>query len=251
LVTGASAGIGREFARRLAADGFDVVLVARREPLLVELAAELERRYGVKTRVLAHDLAASDAAEQVAAAVADLEIGLLVNNAGTGWIGRFELQPAADLGRLVTLHCRLPVELTRLLLDPMRRRGRGAIVLVASAGAYVPMPYYAVYGGTKAFLASWGEALAAELEGSGIDLLVLSPGDTKTEFQAVAGEQSTRWSSVEDVVSAAMDSLGKHTTVIPGWENKIGILLCRFLPRRLVVKMIKDRQRAQTPIDRQ
>jgi short-subunit dehydrogenase len=191
-----------------------------------------------------------EAARELAAAVADLEVGMLVNNAGAGWIGRFDKQSAADHSRLVRLHCELPVALTAELLPKMLERRRGAIVIVASAGAYVPMPYYAVYGATKAFLASFGEALSAELTGTGIDLLVLSPGDTKTGFQEVAGEMSTRWSSVDEVVAAGLDGLGRRTTVIPGFENKAGILLSRFLPRSLVVKMIEKRQRAQTPQQR-
>jgi short-subunit dehydrogenase len=250
LVTGASSGIGEGFARALAARGLNLVLVARRADRLESLASRLERDHGIEARCQPADLAVAGAADRLSEAVADLEIGLVVNNAGTGWIGRFDLQPPAELERLVRLHCSLPVELTSLLLGPMKRRGRGGIVVVASAGAYVPMPYYAVYGGTKAFLAMWAEALAEELRGSGVDVLVLSPGDTRTEFQEVAGEMSTRWSSVDDVVAAGLAGLGHRTTVIPGMENKVGIWLTRFLPRRMVAKMVAARQRAQTPEDR-
>jgi hypothetical protein len=197
------------------------------------------------------DLARDGAAHGLAQRVSDLEIGLLVNNAGTGWIGRFDLQTAEEHSRIVHLHCVFPVELTSLLLQGMQRRERGGVVIVASAGAYVPMPYYAVYGGTKAFLAMWGEALACELRPRGIDVLVLAPGDTKTGFQQVAGELSTRWSAVEGVVEAALDGLGRHPTVIPGLENKAGLLLSRFLPRGMVVRMMERRQRAQTPQSRQ
>jgi len=112
------------------------------------------------------------------------------------------------------------------------------------------MPYYAVYGGTKAFLAMWGEALGAELAGRGIDVLVLAPGDTKTGFQEVAGEMSTRWSSVEQVVEPAIAQLGRRAVVIPGLENKAGLLILRFLPRGMVVRMMERRQRAQTPAAR-
>jgi hypothetical protein len=250
VVTGASSGIGEGFARALASRGMNVVLAARREERLAAIAGQLAREHRVDTRVVALDLSVDGAADRLYAAVSDLEVGVLVNNAGTGWIGRFDLQRAAELSRLVHLHCVLPVELTSLVLARMKERRRGAIVLVASAGAYIPLPYYAVYGGTKAFLAMWGEALAAELSGSGIDVLVLSPGDTKTGFQEAAGEMSTRWSTVEAVVEAGMAGLGRRTTVIPGLENKAMIWLTRFLPRRLVVKMVADRQRAQTPEER-
>jgi short-subunit dehydrogenase len=250
LITGASSGIGEGFARALAREGLGVVLVARRKELLDRIAHELESKLGAAVRTVAMDLASDGAAQDLAERVRDLEVGVVVNNAGTGWIGRFDKQTAAEHSRLVHLHCVLPVELTSLLLGPMETRGRGAIIVVASAGAYVSMPYYAVYGGTKAFLAMWGEALGAEVKARGIDVLVLAPGDTKTGFQEVAGEMSTRWSSVEEVVEPALAGLGKHPVVVPGLENKAGLLISRFLPRALVVKMMERRQREQTPESR-
>jgi short-subunit dehydrogenase len=250
LITGASSGIGEGFARVLGARGMDLVIVARRGELLERLADELKTRHGTNVRVIAMDLASDGAAAELVGRVADLEIGVLVNNAGTGWIGRFDKQSPEEHSRLVHLHCVLPVELTAHLLRPMLGRRRGAVVLVASVGAYLPLPYYAVYGGTKAFLANWGEALAVELRSAGIDVLVLAPGDTKTGFQEVAGEMSTRWSSVEEVVEAGLEGLGRTTTVVPGLENKVGLLLSRFLPRAWVVRMVERRQRDQTPPDR-
>jgi short-subunit dehydrogenase len=142
------------------------------------------------------------------------------------------------------------VELTSLLLRPMQARGRGAIVLVSSIGGYLPLPYYAVYSGTKAFLAMWGESLAAELRGGGVDVLVVAPGDTKTNFQEVAGEMSTTWMSVDDVVAEALASLGKKSTVVPGRGDRLTLALTRFLPRSLLMKVIESRQRSQTPPDR-
>jgi len=250
LITGASSGIGEGFARALAARGMNLVVVARRTDLLERIASQLNSAHGTDVRVIAMDLARDGAAAELALRVTDLEIGLLVNNAGTGWIGRFDLQTADDHSRLVHLHCVLPVELTSHLLRPMLQRRKGAVVLVASVGAYLPLPYYAVYGGTKAFLANWGEALAAELKPAGIDVLVLAPGDTKTGFQEVAGEMSTRWSSVDDVVEAGLAGLGRRVTIVPGLENKAGLLLSRFLPRAVVARMVGRRQRDQTPADR-
>lgn len=250
VVTGASSGIGEGFARALAARGISVVLVARRQERLEHLASDIARAHGVGTRVVVLDLTAENAASELVSAVGDLEIGLLVNNAGTGWIGRFDRQDVEEHARLVRLHCTLPVELTARLLPRMKERRRGAIVLVSSVGGYLPLPYYAVYGGTKAFLASWGEALAEELDGSGVDVLVLAPGDTRTEFQEVAGEMSARWSSVPDVVAAALDGLGKKRIVVPGLENRLSLWLARFLPRKLLVRMVAGRQRAQTPQER-
>lgn len=250
LVTGGSSGIGLGFAHALAKRGFDIVLVARSEAKLREAQREIESAHGVKARVVVQDLAEPGAAQKVVDAVADLDVGLLVNNAGTGWIGRFELAPAGSHTKLVALHCTAPVELTALLLPRMRKTGRGAVVFVSSAGGYVPLPYYAVYSGTKAFLATWGEALAAELEGSGIDVLVVAPGDTKTNFQAVAGEMSTRWMTVDAVVAESLEGLGRKTVVVPGWGDKLSLMLTRFLPRRALIRIVAARQRAQTPADR-
>ncbi len=250
LVTGGSSGIGLGFSEALAKRGFDVVLVARSEAKLREAAREIESRHGVNTRTVVQDLAEPCAARKVMDAVADLDIGVLVNNAGTGWIGRFELAPAGSHSQLVALHCTAPVELTALILPRMRKAGRGAVIFVSSAGGYVPLPYYAVYSGTKAFLATWGEALAAELQGSGIDVLVVAPGDTKTNFQAVAGEMSTRWMTVDAVVSESLKGLGRKTVVVPGWGDKLSLLLTRFLPRRALIRIVGARQRAQTPVDR-
>lgn len=250
LVTGGSSGIGLGFAEALAHAGFDLVLVARNEERLRGEAERLANTHGIRTRVLQADLAAPGAAAAVAAAVADLDVGVLVNNAGTGWIGRFDRQEARDHSRLVALHCTAPVELTSLLLPRMQSRGRGAIVVVSSVGGYLPLPYYAVYSGTKAFLAMWGEALAIELRGSGIDVLVVAPGDTKTNFQAVAGEMSTSWMSVEAVVADALAALGRKSTVVPGWADSATLMLARFLPRKLLLRIVEARQRSQTPADR-
>jgi hypothetical protein len=249
-VTGGSSGIGLGFAHALAKRGLDVVLVARSEAKLREAQREIESANRVKTRIVVQDLAVPGAAKKVADAVADLDVGLLVNNAGTGWIGRFELAPAGSHTQLVALHCTAPVELTALLLPRMRQVGKGAVIFVSSAGGYVPLPYYAVYSGTKAFLATWGEALAAELEGSGIDVLVVAPGDTKTNFQAVAGEMSTRWMTVDAVVAESLEGLGRKTVVVPGWADKLSLMLTRFLPRRALIRIVAARQRAQTPADR-
>ncbi len=250
LVTGASSGIGEGFAHTLASRGLSPVLVARRRDRLEEVAASILKLHGVQPRVLDMDLTRPTAAADLAEAVSDLEIGLLVNNAGTGWIGRFDKQPPEAHAPQVQLHCTLPIELTARLLPPMLERRRGGIVLVSSAGAFVPLPYYSVYAATKALLQSWGEALAVELEGTGVDVLVLAPGDTKTGFQEVAGEMSTRWASVDQVVHAAVAGLGRRTVVLPGLEDKAGIFLARFLPRRWVTKLVARRQREQTPVDR-
>lgn len=250
LVTGASSGIGEGFVRRLAAAGVDVAMVARRGAALEELAAEVASRHGVDCRVIAMDLSLAGAASRLADAVADLDVALLVANAGTGWIGRFDRQEPEDHSSLIRLHCEMHVELTARLLAPMKKRGRGGVIIVSSMGGFVPLPYYAVYSGTKALLQNWGEALEREMRGTGVDVVVVAPGDTKTGFQEVAGEMSTRWSSVEDVVGETLDALGRRSVVVPGLENRLSLLAARLLPRRWFIDIVEKRQREQTPEDR-
>lgn len=250
LVTGASSGIGYEFARRLAAGGLNVAMVARRRAALESLRSELETTHGVRCRVVEMDLSEPGAAARLAQAVSDVEIGLLVANAGTGWIGRFDRQRPEDHAPLIRLHCEMHVELTARLLPAMKRRGKGGVIIVSSMGGLVPLPYYAVYSGTKALLQNWGEALAIEMRGTGVDVQVLAPGDTKTGFQEAAGEMSTKWSSVEDVVEESLASLGRRPVVVPGLENRLSLLAARFLPRKWFLDIVEKRQREQTPDDR-
>jgi len=247
LVTGASSGIGQEFARRLAHAGVNVAMVARRRVALEVLSRELGARHGVECRVIEMDLSQAGAAARLADAVLDLDIGLLVANAGTGWIGRFDRQAPESHAPMIRLHCEMHVELTARLLPSMSARGRGGVIIVSSMGGLVPLPYYAVYSGTKALLQNWGEALALEMKGTGVDIEVLAPGDTKTGFQEVAGEMSTKWSSVEDVVTESLAGLGRRTVVVPGFENKLSLVASRLLPRKWFLDIVAKRQREQTP----
>jgi short-subunit dehydrogenase len=139
------------------------------------------------------------------------------------------------------------VELTARLLPSMKVRGRGGVIIVSSMGGLIPLPYYAVYSGTKALLQNWGEALAVEMRGTGVDIEVLAPGDTKTGFQEVAGEMSTKWSSVDDVVRESIEALGRRVVVVPGIENRLSLVASRFIPRSMLIDMVAKRQREQTP----
>lgn len=247
LVTGASAGIGAAFARRLAADKLGVVLVARRVERLQALADELGRTYGVATRVVAQDLAAEGAAGRVAAAVEDLEIGVLINNAGFGAAGRFERVPLARHVEMIRVNCLAVTELAHLFLPGMRARGRGAIVIVASVAGYQPLGLAATYGATKAFDLMLGEALWAETRGSGIDVLVLSPGPVDTEFQAVAGEVPHPGATPESVVEAAVAGLGRRPSVIAGTYNRLRTWSVRLAPRAQVARLALGVMRGFVP----
>lgn len=248
LVTGASAGIGAEFARAFARDGLSVVLTARREEKLRELASELEKAHHVATRVVAVDLADPAGPGRVADAVADLEIAVLVNNAGFGASGRFEKLAPERLREMVQLNCLAPVLLTHRLLPGMTARGRGAIVITGSVAGRQGLPLHGVYSATKAFDLLFGESLAVELEDQGIDVLVLEPGSTETEFQQVANETPHPGESAAEVVAVALDALGRHHTVVSGWFNWLrATAASRLAPRRLVTSAAEELMAAQTP----
>ncbi len=251
LVTGASAGIGLEFARALAAGGMSCALTARREDRLTALASELRERHHVATRVVAADLAAPDGADRLAAAVADLEIAMLVNNAGFGYAGRFDKLETERLRAMVQVNCIAPVVLTSKLLPAMVKRGRGAVIIVGSVAGRQPLPLHAVYSATTGFDLLLGEALWGELRGSGVDVLVLEPGPVATEFQAVAGEVvgPDHGEPAADVVRVALDALGRKPSVISGWFNWARANAVRLAPRSTVALIAKKVVEGQTPVD--
>ncbi|MBW1684546.1 MAG: SDR family oxidoreductase [Deltaproteobacteria bacterium] len=241
LVTGASSGLGSEFARALAREGVSVVLTARREERLRELASELEKAHQISTRVVAADLADPSAAEQLTEAVRDLEIAILVNNAGFGYAGGFDKQEPERLREMVQLNCLAPVMLSAGLLPGMLARGRGAVVITGSAAGRQPLPLHGVYSATKAFDLLLGESLAVELRSQGVDVLVIEPGSTQTEFQEVAGEIAHNGEPADRVVLLALEALGQQPAVISGWFNWIrASVASRLLPRSLVAHLGKD-----------
>jgi len=238
LVTGASSGIGASFARQIAADGTKVVLTARREDRLTALAAEIERDFEVETRVVVADLASPDGPKRLLEAVADLEIGLLVNNAGRGYAGRFDLLDGETLRRQLVLNCEAPLVLTHALVQEMRERGRGGILFTGSLAGRLPMPLHSVYSATKAFDRFLAEALWAELRASNIDVAVLEPGSTETEFQDVAGELSHAGHDADEVAQRGLRALGEQPSVVAGWANWILVNASSRLLTRPVLALV-------------
>jgi len=240
VVTGASSGIGAEFARQLAAAGLSLVLVARRRDRLEELAADLAAAHGVEARVSEHDLAAPGAVAALAAEVAELDVGLLVNNAGFGMKGGFFELDASEQRRMVELNCQVPVALTHALGAPMAARGRGGIVIVASTAAFQGLPWSSLYGATKGFDLLLGEGLWGELTPMGVDVLTLCPGPTDTEGPRRTGVNPDKvpgkLMAVGPVVRAAMHGLGRRAVVIPGVRNRLGSFLTRLVPRSLATR---------------
>lgn len=239
LITGASAGIGREFARAIAARGVSCVLVARRADRLEELAVELREKHGVECRCVEQDLAAPGAVDRVVEAVADIPIGILVNNAGLGHAGRFESRDPARLAAMVQLNCAVPVLLTRAFIPAMVERKRGAVIMVSSVLGIVTCPYESVYAATKAFDLHLGEALYSEYRGSGVDVITLCPQATKTEFLTAQGftqeESDTRHRMAnrpEDIVELTLRKLGRKPTTGPFLMTAADAII-RILPRKL------------------
>ena len=250
LVTGASAGIGAEFARALARQGVSCVLTARREDRLMALAGELQKTYNVQTRTIAVDLAEPDGARQLVDQLKNQPIDILVANAGLGYSGRFENQDIEKLKKLVQVNCTAPMELAHAMIPGMRERRRGAIVITGSAAGHQPLPLHGIYAATKAFDRFLGEALWGELHGSGVDVVVLEPGSTETEFQYVAGEIPHSGESAADVVAVALDALGRQPSVVSGWSNYLrSQLAMRLLSRPLLNAIAKDLMTRQTPTE--
>jgi uncharacterized protein len=238
LITGASSGIGAEFARQLARDGVDVVLVARRDDRLEELRKAIESDTAARCRVIAKDLSRPDAPREVwqELQIHDVKLEWLVNSAGFGTSGFFASLPLEREIEEVQLNVGALVALTRLCLPGMVERRTGHIVNLGSVGSWVPTPYMATYSATKAFVLSFSEALAIELAGTGVQVLALCPGATKTEFQQVAGLSGKvpkfSYMSAQAVVRQAIASAksGKRT-LVPGWINKVLIGSTRLTPR--------------------
>ncbi len=240
LVTGASSGIGEEFARVLAGQGADLVLVARREDRLKRLADELRAAHGVRVQVEALDLAAAEAPIELHRRTreAGLTVDLLVNNAGFGLYGPHMDIPWEREAEMLQLDIVALARLTRLYLEDMLARGRGRVIQLASIGAYQPSPTYAAYAAAKAYVLSFGEALDYELRGSGVCCTVLSPGVTRSEFLAVSGQplrpfhRLTMMSAREVVEIGLRASLRGRPSVIPGVVNKLSVGFLRLVPRR-------------------
>ncbi len=240
LITGASSGIGAEFARALARDGVSLVLAARRAEKLEQLAQELREKGGVRVRCVPCDLATEAGVRTLLAAVADLELAILINNAGVGYVGHFHEQDPARLAAMVQLNCAAPVALTAALLPKMVARKRGAVIFTGSISGSQPLPLHSLYSATKVFDNFLGESLWGELQGSGVDVLSLLPGSTDTEFASSADELPHEGASSAEVVSGALVALGHQPSVIVGWFNWLRANAgMRLLPRSVLALVAK------------
>lgn len=239
LITGASSGIGREYARAFAARGSDLILVARRTDALTELAEELTSSFEVHVQTIPLDLSTIDAGEKLVKKVGAKRIDVLVNNAGFGTNARFENEKRETLRHEITLNVTTLTDLTAAYLPPMLERNNGAIINIASTAAFQPVPGMAVYAATKAYVLSFTRALWAEVKGTGVKVLAVCPGATDTEFFRVAGASPSGTlapvSRVIDETFAALES--GVPSVVVGGRNRVMAFGNRLAPVTTVMRV--------------
>lgn len=236
LITGASSGIGEEFARKLASEGFNLILVARRKDRLEKLAGDLMQKYPIEIIAVPLDLTSESFIEELKKYVGERKVDVLINNAGVGSTGEFINNDSEHELNLVKLNCIAPTILTHHFVKSMIMQKRGAVIFLGSTVAFQPTPFMATYSASKVFNLLLGESLWWELKKYNIDVLVINPGGTETEFQRIAKAKvgpSPRKSS--DVVNTALKALGKKPSVVDGFLNKIFSISSRFATRKTAV----------------
>ncbi len=244
LVTGATSGIGRALARQLAAQGMNVVAVARTQGRLDELATELRAKPGVEVRALALDVSTRQGIEALIAAVADLEIGVLIPCAAFESKGYFVETSQQSHEQLLDMDCYGPMRLAHHFGGLMATRRKGAILFVSSLSGWAGQPYMAHYGAAKAYVLSLGEALHHEMKDKGVDVTVLSPGWTDTPMSAGTGIDFASMGMAvmqpEDVASAGLARLGRGQNAVPGFRNQLMVLMMtRWTPRAWLGAMFR------------
>ena len=246
LITGASSGIGAEFARRLAELGSDVVLVARRADRLEDLAAALRTRHGVMAAPIPADLSAHAPGAFLHEEMRrrGITITSVINNAGFGTWGRFHDEDPDRLRQMIAVDITALTDISRAFLPELRANGTGYLMNIASVAAYAPIPNQAAYSAAKAYVLSLTEALWAECRGTGLRVMAFSPGVTQTEYFDVVGSTDatggSSYQSAEEVVSNALRALGRNNrspSAVSGWTNQVIASSGRLLSRRLVVTL--------------
>lgn len=250
LITGASSGIGAAFAEELAKRQYNLVLIARSETKLQELANQLQQEYQIQADVFVQDLTKPHAAMAVFNAVSQrgLNIDLLINNAGFGDYGSFADRPREKQVDMIQLNITVLVEITHLFIQEMRKRKSGSIINVASIAAFQPLPYLSVYAATKAFVLSFSEAIWAENKDSGIKVIAVCPGPTESNFfnvaefpLSMANNGTNKMTPAKEVVIDALQALAQNRSniVTGGLPNQIIANISRFLPRSALVTAVE------------
>lgn len=257
LITGASSGIGAEFASQLAGRGMHLILAARRKDKMTELATNLNTRHGTRCHIVAIDLSEPDSSRRLFEEIQRLqvEVELLVNNAGIGLIGQIQSTSPEDVRRLLNLNLMTLADLTYRVLPGMMNRGHGAIVNMSSQAAFQPVAFMATYAASKSFILHFSEALWAEVRSRGVTVTAVCPGVTRTDFFDKAGapgwlEKHTSVTPAKVVRSALRAMEKRRQYVVTGWKNYFLTLLVRFMTRRTAVNESKRYFRPKkTPVD--
>ncbi len=240
LITGASSGIGEQFAHMIAQEGINVILIARRMSLLEKLAENLRQLYGVEAEAQSVDLAQDNFIEPILRCGHGKDVGLIVINAAAGAKGPHHEISSEKLSSILNINCRVAMMLTHAFIPELIQRGRGGILLTGSIEGFFGFPWSSGYAASKAFILSLGEGLGQELKGYNIDVLVLSPGATDTEFpisQGVRREELMGIMSPHEVARHGLKQLGRKPIYITGWINRLYIGIFSMLPRSLAVKL--------------
>lgn len=245
FITGASSGLGAEFARQLANDGYHLILTARRGHRLKELREELMGRHGCRVLTVTADLSQADGVEKLLRFFdqRDLTPSLFVNNAGFGFHGRIVDNDSESTRAMVHVNVVAATLLARAMAARMLVRGRGGIINLSSLAAFQPCPYTGVYGATKAYLYMFSESLRAELRDTPIRVLTLCPGMTRTEFHLNAGppyrmQQQALFAEAKDVVHTCLEAYNHgRSIVVPGGKNRLLLHMQRFLPRAVISRL--------------
>jgi len=249
IITGASRGIGAEYARVLASRGYDMLLVARDEERLRQLSRKFKTAHSIQAHVCTLDLAQPHSAHQLYVVAREYRQtpDLLINNAGFGLYGEFISHPMPRIQQMLQLHIHTVVESIRLFLPGMVERRSGAIINVASIAGLFPIPYFAEYAATKAFLISFSEALAEEVKSLGVTIQACCPGQTETDFHASAGFRPSNPLTVQTaskVVEVSLAALKKNQPVVTiGWQGKLSSFLSKWVPRKILTKETGRRTR--------
>ena len=247
LITGASEGIGYELVKLFAKDGYDCVLAARNKQKMDQLAAEVEKRFGITTRVIAKDLSLPESAQEIFDELntAGILVDVLINNAGLGLCGDFAKSDMNMNMHLLQVNLLTLTKLTWLFLPGMLKRKSGKIMNVGSIASFAPSPNFALYNASKAYVLFFSEALREELKGTGVSVTCLCPGATATHWQARAGAVGIRLNKLRRVDAKTVAETGykglmkNKRVVIPGLDNKITVLSSQLAPRAMILKVTR------------
>lgn len=251
LITGAASGIGYEISRFFANDGYNLVLIDRNEKVLLNVADKFQKQFSISVTTIIKDLSIPNSPIEVFRELQkkSLDIDVLVNNAGFGNYGFFTSTNLQSELEMLQVNLVCLTHLTKLFVQPMVKQGSGKILNVASAAAFQPGPLMAVYFATKAYVLSFSEAIANELQGTGVSVTALCPGPTESAFHQTTGMADTKLVKDKKMMDAAtVAKIGYHglmankTVVIPGLQNRIQAEMVRFIPRNIVTKLVRFMQ---------